>query len=63
MIYVAVESIMGLAERVHFASPDWDKVTQHINDSHVPLYLETLTLEQYKQVVENNDYISEGMFE
>ncbi len=63
MIYVAVESIMGIAERVHFASPDWDKVTQHINESSQMLYVETLTPEQYKQVVENGDYISEGMFD
>jgi len=62
MIYVAVESIMGLAERVHFASSEWDKVTQYIEESRLMLYVETLTPEQYKQVVENNDYIEEGLF-
>lgn len=62
MIYVAVESIIGLAERVHFASPEWDKVTQYIKESHLMLYVETLTPEQFKRVKENNDYIEEGLF-
>ena len=63
MIYVAVESVMGIAERVHFASSDWDEVTRYIDENREMLYVETLTPEQFKQVKENNDYIEEGLFE
>jgi hypothetical protein len=62
MIYVAVETIMGGAGRVHHHSRDEDEIWEYIKEDRLDLSIEALTEEQYKMVVNNHGYIKEDWF-